>query len=281
MSTKVKCTECPSKPAFLEKNAVLCPSCKSFYHATCANIISKLPNGAFASCCGIKHNTPKAADQAQAGAPVTQQQLIDIINRSNKDQSEQLGKMLKNELKLLSDKIDNVADRVSNLEDQIGSHGDRIDRIEVDIQALTPSSQESLLYELHERVRREKNVIFFNVPESDESANNDRTKIIDLLAEAPFNLQLIHTTRLGRKSVNSNTVRPLKVFFQTCDEAIWVLKNSKDFVDKNISCKRDRTPSERAHLKQLYAELDDRKKEGESNLIIKYINNIPRIMAKN
>ncbi|KAJ8685084.1 hypothetical protein QAD02_020877 [Eretmocerus hayati] len=226
------------------------------------------------------HNS-KSADAAQAAdSPVTQQQLIDIITRSNKDLNNQLSEMLKDELKTLSSKLDEIGNRVSNNEEQVESHSENIERIESDLQSHTPSNEEELLMELNDRMRREKNVIIFNMPGA-TSANDDRTKICEFLSGAPFDISSIHTTRLGKQSASSQHTRPLKVFLKSSDEVIWAMKQFKSLTGKNISCKRDKTLSQRTQLKCLYNELNNRKSKGELNLIIRYVNNIPRIVQKN
>ncbi|KAF5283665.1 hypothetical protein FQR65_LT13789 [Abscondita terminalis] len=83
--------------------------------------------------------------------------------------------------------------------------------------------------------------------------------------------------RLGKVSSKR---RPIKVCFADKDSAIIVLKAVRTMGTGNIKFSSDRTQSQRDYLKSLYEELHRRKSEGETNLLIKYVNGNPFVLNK-
>jgi len=93
------------------------------------------------------------------------------------------------------------------------------------------------------------------------------------------------TVRLGKPS--DRGPRPLKVFFQSKEIAHKLVsdynKNIRATHNENmhhsISVTGDRTLSEREASRLVYADLENRKKNGESDLIIKYRDGFPYILS--
>lgn len=78
-------------------------------------------------------------------------------------------------------------------------------------------------------------------------------------------------------------MRPLKVIFPSkefastfINEFIVYKRNARSH-SIPIAVVRDRTLLERKHIRRVYTELDERKKNGESNIMVKYRNGIPSI----
>lgn len=78
-------------------------------------------------------------------------------------------------------------------------------------------------------------------------------------------------------------MRPLKVIFPSKELASAFInefnvgKRNASAHSISIAVVCDRTLLERKHIRRVYTELDERKKNGESNIMVKYRNGIPSI----
>lgn len=144
---------------------------------------------------------------------------------------------------------------------------------------------EPVFNEIEERKMRAKNVLIFGLTESSGDKETrtalDKAKAIDFLKKADNTLGLtaenIQITRLGK--FEENKLRPLKIILDSSETALALLRG-KNKLDQNspLYIKSDRTPSQREHMKKLTEELNLRVSNGETNLVIKYRNNIPTII---
>lgn len=140
----------------------------------------------------------------------------------------------------------------------------------------------NILQEITERERCSRNVIIRGIQESSSSIlqdriSNDVLKITEVIKPyfpgLPSDLKSI---RLGKP--NDRGTRAFKVFFQSKEIAYKIVsdfnKNIRatptDNIHRLISVTRDRTPSERETIRLVYEDLENRKKNGETNLEIKY-----------
>jgi len=79
----------------------------------------------------------------------------------------------------------------------------------------------------------------------------------------------------------SNQCRPIRITLPNQHDVFNLLKNksklrqSENF--KNVSISTDRTLLQRQHLKSILNELNSRKSSGETDLFIKYVNNVPTV----
>ena len=98
-----------------------------------------------------------------------------------------------------------------------------------------------------------------------------------------MNLRLPKTTnifRLGRETADKK--RPLKVILPTKEESLKALKNRKIVKDdrSGIYMKNDQTEAQREFLKNVLTGLEKQKAQSKTNLIIKYLNGVPKIIEK-
>lgn len=151
----------------------------------------------------------------------------------------------------------------------------------------------NLLQELSEREKSMFNVVVHGLPESTQllpaARISDDIKCINEAIQ-PFSMSLPPNPklfRLGRVNALSEKPRPLKVVFPSKELAFQFVSDyntSKRSADsgshrcKTIHISRDRTFLERQEIRGVYAELDNRKKQGELNISIRYKNGIPRIV---
>lgn len=217
---------------------------------------------------------------------------------------------LMNKIDNWSDKIDKIESvsvgvaaiksDISEIKEQISKLEPRVTKNEANIATLTSkvdslkdsnvSDPESIITELNDRNQRAKNAIVHGIPESNSKDAKSRIlfdkKSFDSVLQS-LSLQDIHPTRIIRiGQATANKPRPVKVTFKCVDEAITFFKAfdpnllGDSFPNCAIDVSRDRTPSERSHLQKLRATLETRTKAGETNLVIKYQNGTPSIIAK-
>lgn len=144
------------------------------------------------------------------------------------------------------------------------------------------NDREELMSEINERNLRAKNIIIVGIPEAASSAvaerlEHDKKEVLKIIAA-------IHTTypeperilRLGK--FKAGVTRPLKVCFQADKTAKMVLRNKKNLKLDNIKIYSDQTISQRKYLEHLKKELQSRIANGETDLQIKYIKDVPKII---
>lgn len=184
---------------------------------------------------------------------------------------------LRSENNLLREDLASLKHRVTNLE---SNHS-------INSPSLNSDAMPQLLHELTERDKCSYNFIVHGLPESTASLAN--TRIADDLKSLSDTAQLLTLSlppdaKLFRLGVGGNNkARPLKVIFPSKELASTFIndfnvgKRNARAHSISISVVRDRTLLERKHIRRVYAELDERKKNGESNIMVKYRNGIPSI----
>lgn len=151
---------------------------------------------------------------------------------------------------------------------------------------------EEVCEEVHERDLRRKNLIIFGLNEQKDtssetriSRDNEAVNGILSVVSPNNNATFTECTRLGRYNESNLRPRPVKVIFHheidviKCIRNVKKLKSSEHF--QNISISFDRTPRQLNLYKQLKHEMDERARNGETNLKIKYVNGIPKIIRLN
>lgn len=150
------------------------------------------------------------------------------------------------------------------------------------------NSFEEIVNESVERMRRSKNIIVHGVAEpSGELAGrkaSDATKVGDILSVVLPNEVVVPKSvfRIGKGE--GNRIRPLKIVLDDSDMALKILKNKRKLATsshRNINITNDKTPREIDYIRRLSDELKEREDKGESNLTIKYLRGIPKIVEKN
>jgi len=147
----------------------------------------------------------------------------------------------------------------------------------------------TLLQEISERERSSRNIIIPGIPESSsdnvtERISSDSLKISEIIQpyfpDLPTNLKFI---RLGKPS--NRGAGPLKLFLSSTEVALNVITDYNNGVkdlpiastDHRISVVRDRTLREREFIRSVYADLENRRKNGETNMV-KYRDGLPCIV---
>ncbi|KAJ8672472.1 hypothetical protein QAD02_003731 [Eretmocerus hayati] len=289
--------------------------CLGAYHPSCSRRAGPRSDGSFRTCCpevvlaqvenqsdnspldlSNSSDTDKFSDCEEffgANSSVSEpvEGLIDNMGSTNmtigelwvemkklvSDESEKINRNVDTKTSEISGKIDDALTRINNLEEKVEDAMDRITVLENIQQSDRSEEQEQMYHEVQDRIQREKNVIVFGVPESDEENFLDKF-IEDLFAGkgAPFDMNCCRYHRFGKNA--EDKTRPVKIVFNLPEYAKWTLLNQSKFSEHNVKLVNDKTPDQLKYLKDLGKQLDDLKKSGVKNYTIKYIRNIPRIV---
>lgn len=145
-------------------------------------------------------------------------------------------------------------------------------------------SFEELISSTMDRHHRMKNVILFNLPESNTNSSDDNSSIQDIFYFLRLQFQPLRFTRLGQPSNDPSKPRPIKLCFSEERHVLSIFKTQHnlkfDNEWKNLRFVSDRTKSQRQYMIVLRQELSLRRLNGEPNLSIKYINGIPMIINR-
>lgn len=139
---------------------------------------------------------------------------------------------------------------------------------------------ENLLVEMNQREIRAKNLLIHNIKEAD--SKSDKNIIKRFLHHIPIDVSQVKIQRIGKK--DKNKTRMIKVIMQDKQTVIDILKdyeNLKEHLPPDSFLTQDRTPAQINYRKLIIAEFDERKKNGEKDIQIKYIRNIPTIIKTN
>nr|CAH7723930.1 unnamed protein product [Callosobruchus chinensis] len=118
-----------------------------------------------------------------------------------------------------------------------------------------------------------------------EQIQQDKATVKELLQYVVPDMALsdVKSFRLGRHTTAKK--RPIKVVLQNSDIVRNILKNSSSLKNsrnhRSIVISQDRTMKQIEYYEALKQELVDRKSAGETNLGIKYINDLPKMVPLN
>lgn len=158
------------------------------------------------------------------------------------------------------------------------------------ISEILPPSQTSItthgdiVTEVQERLARDKNIIITGIPEInstnvEERREHDRTEVMKI-TESFFpgepTPKVTNLFRLGK--YKADTSRPVKVCFEN-PQIVKVMLRKKTQND-NIKIYSDQTKCQKEYLNNLREELKKRTDDGETDLTIKYIKGVPKIIKE-
>lgn len=199
--------------------------------------------------------------QELKGAVKSSKQSYADILKSSKDQSN----LFENNIKKLEEKVEVIAS---------------VENIPV---ANSLSYLEPTIHELREREQRETNILIFGVKEPAKANREERiacekTVVTNILKKVDETVtEEITITRLGK--YEEQKVRPIKVSFPNKSDALNILRQKKKLDNyDNIYIKADLTVSQRKYLHLILSELETRTKAGETDLRVRYVNSVPKIV---
>lgn len=244
-------------------------------------------------------NTRSTTVNRKASSPVTMDDLhrsIVEIRSSQTDMLEQCKTMnltqnsklaeLLSSIDFLKSQLVEIRSENTTLRNEITTLNNRIQVLENSTDG--SSNMPQLIQELANREMCARNIIVHGLQES--SSNDPTVRIASdtrLLDDNihPCNLTLpqdLKLFRLGHKI--SGKPRPLKVVLPSKEVALSLVsafnshKRNKLVPTNSISISRDRTLLERKEIRHVYTELENRKKNGDHNISIRYRNGIPLIV---
>lgn len=158
----------------------------------------------------------------------------------------------------------------------------------LNIQSIPPHDNkedifEEVVSECMEREKRCMNTVFFGIPEDDSSSVIDQvTPIVSAIDQGTD--KALKAFRLG-KPRSDGKPRPIKVVHKCKENALRILKNGKKLKDhaiySRVYVRSDKTPRQQEYERKIRSTLKTRTDNGETDLIIKYINSVPTISRKN
>ncbi|KAF5287530.1 hypothetical protein FQA39_LY04158 [Lamprigera yunnana] len=258
-----KCPYCMKKVTNLF-SAIKCHLCKNYYHDSCSKRVKTRSDGAFIKCCGDDdildisdgvssdvvngqgdldfHDASSAIENKLEGTTVTHNDFKQFYINFEKFMNDKL-----NKYNAIYNKLDNKIDSSNKMlieqskkieynEKIVENAVERIDSIEADVRELINKecNDEIVLNEIKERMQRERNIIFFNIKEN-ASEEEDTKTINNLLSNTHIDLSGLQVLRLGKH--NPSIIRPLRVRFNSLDDVLWILRNSKKIGD-GVRCVR-------------------------------------------
>ncbi|KAJ3660015.1 hypothetical protein Zmor_011672 [Zophobas morio] len=214
----------------------------------------------------------------------------DIKNNKNTNMSQ--FKDIKNLIATITSDFDTKLNNLkSQFEVQLMDLKKLIDQPKPDPSSKSNDNFEEVVFEVIERQKRKNNIVIFGLEEpirnDGEHTSNDQLEVLNILKEINPNCDgnSLKILRLGRFNKDNPRARPVKVIFNNEFDATYYLKNSKKIKNnaryKNCFVASDKTPRQLEYYKKLKQQLIERKTKGESNLTIRYFNDVPKITNLN
>lgn len=153
------------------------------------------------------------------------------------------------------------------------------------------SQFEDIITEVNERNIRKRNIIIFNLDEPSSNLNKEqrsqyeKSNITKLLSAVSTENTLTYLGyhRLGKYALNNTRPRPLKVTLENENDVLKIIKNTNNIKQindfKNVSISFDKTPRQISFYQELRRQLTERQMNGETNLTIRYIQGVPKIIT--
>ncbi|KAJ8685603.1 hypothetical protein QAD02_021396 [Eretmocerus hayati] len=162
--------------------------------------------------------------------------------------------------------IDNLKssfDSIPKLHQDIANIRAEISHSSQAMPVINAANMEEVIHDAQERMLRSKNLLFFNVPES----NNISADHVDTRS--------IFISRIGNPS--SNHLRPIAVTFSNSQDPHLVMRN-RNKIPGRVIVGFDKTKNQQAQYKEVAAKLKTRLDSGETALSIRYIKEVPTIV---
>lgn len=199
---------------------------------------------------------------------------------SNNDIMEKLIHMESQYTDLLN-KYENQLKINEELVTEISTLKSRVDKMEL-VARTTPQNEKAnqnqdldamFSGELFDRQKRANNIILFNLPEK----NHDMEDVKELF-DNTFNetVNVSGATRIGKPNRNKN--RAIKVFLQNNFEVMSLISKRHKLKGTNVYLSADLTRRQRETEKAAREELLQRRNNGESNIQLKYIHGVPKVV---
>ncbi|KAJ8665615.1 hypothetical protein QAD02_007277 [Eretmocerus hayati] len=260
------CGFCNKKLTLGSGHIIACIVCRNFFHAT-------------QECTALTASEVRVAEMKSKSLLY---KCVDCTNEKKTCCSETL-LGIKDDISIIKEScsaIDAMAKDIKDLQVSVSSIPDMkkdIDDLKKDLSNVKTNNvnNEEIINELQDRIQRSRNIILFNVLEVKAHVDSELAKRI--LKDIPVSTSNITTKRIGQ--AKEGAVRPLIITMNSTSDAHLVIKN-KNKLDKKIKVSLDKTKSQREQYTAVVDELKKKLDEGESDLVVRYINNKPTVTKR-
>ncbi|KAJ3652311.1 hypothetical protein Zmor_018289 [Zophobas morio] len=164
----------------------------------------------------------------------------------------------------------------------------KVNDLQISINNKQSDRFEDIVTEVTERQNRKQNLIMCGVDEQQveldqvHSSKRDQSSVKDIFKciNPSFDDDNIKIQRLGRRS--DTKARPIKIILRNDLEVLSFIKNAKTLRNspehKKVSISFDKTPRQIDYYKQVKNDMLIRLNNGETNLRIRHVNGIPKIV---
>ncbi|KAB0793708.1 hypothetical protein PPYR_06355 [Photinus pyralis] len=272
----VDCPKCNRKILYDED--IRCGKCKLPFHLSCVALTnSTVDNWICELCTTMEITQPNTNSNFVLSEFHFNSLLLQLSSLTAKmDENNAL-------LQKQSDQISKCASEIVSLKHENTQLKERLSILETQSIQQPPTGE--LMYELRDRIKREKNVVIYNLKEADNSdpTQTDYAVVINLLKTiiSITENEVASVMRLGQTK-NPTRPRPIKVTLSMPEVAINILRNKyilQSSSYRDVKIRSDLTKQQTTHLRQLNEQLRQRKLKGETNITIKYKNGEPTIVS--
>lgn len=270
-----------------------CNSCKKFIHVRCTslspseisfinNIIS---NWKCDNCSEVNESVDLNTTNSNVAGGSCPHLRDDLSNFQDKLMSE----LNSTVAKIITEHVEKLMTRIVGLEKEVDLLKNKVNNLTHD--SGTSSNIEQIVNEVSERNKRSTNLIIFAVNEENvqtisEQQEHERGVIAEILSalEIPDKSISGVPMRLGKPSTSHLPAqrRPIEIRLSSIELVEDTLRRSPKLKKmdkwKTVFLCKDRTPTELQYIKKTKNELANRLALGETNLQIKYRNNVPKIV---
>ncbi|KAL3274176.1 hypothetical protein HHI36_015590 [Cryptolaemus montrouzieri] len=233
--------------------ALVCDSCCSMFHEKCSGFAGSEKRVMFCSECRLAiKKVPlilRRFDDLEREVRKLEEELV-MLRQSNESEIETLKNSMKN-----------------------------VPEIDGD--------PEELIAEINERNSEVNNIMVYKLNESNSQSLNERilhdkaevVKILDIIDIREDVIEKV--IRVGKKGT---IPKPMKIFLSNSGIARTVLRNKSKKMERygrDISVGPNQTIMQKTHLKRVLGKLEQREKDGQEDLHVKFVWGIPTIMKKN
>ncbi|CAI6376334.1 unnamed protein product [Macrosiphum euphorbiae] len=224
----------------------------------------------------------------------TFKQILDTVNELKSTQNKiitsinscrEFNKTQEKKYVIIESKLDTLSNQLAEVISENKTLKAKIEQIEGKITTLETTASpganvESVYSELMDRQSRARNIIFFNIQEFNSLPDQltDTLTVDEILKSIDLNINKVSVRRLGKQS---NKPRPLLTTLPNSSDVFEVLKVKRKLLStanfKDICIASDRTTQQRQFFTKIVSQIKQRNDNGEDNLFIKYINNVPTI----
>lgn len=181
--------------------------------------------------------------------------------------------------------IHNLTALVTSLQNDITELKSKLSSRPSDVNPNLTFTFEEVVHEVEERRRKEKNLVLFNL-EDTESIEADKAAVLDLLQHMqvdtiqPNNIKL---HRIGKNHVAGKR-RPMKLVLESVEDVQLLLRKAKKLRTfkgpSKLFLSRDMTNREIEAKNKIISDYR-RRREHDNNIALRYVNGMPRIVSKN